>query len=112
MRKDRKEALYRRLRLPEKRLERLTRIWPEKRPEEAARLADRRLLRRMALFAAAGSLLPAAVVIKGSGPRYLAASLLLLILSLLAPVIPIIMGVIDQRKDARHLRPNKEAEQE
>ena len=87
MRKDRKEALYRRLRLSEKRLERLTRIWPEKRPEEAARLADRRLLRRMALFAAAGSLLPAAVVIKGSGPRYLAASLLLLILSLLAPVI-------------------------
>ena len=33
-------------------------------------------------------------------------------LSLLAPVIPIIMGMIDQRKDARHLRPNKEAEQE
>ena len=33
-------------------------------------------------------------------------------LSLLAPVVPIIMGVIDQRKDARHLRPNKEAEQE
>ena len=34
------------------------------------------------------------------------------VLSVLAPIIPIIMGIIDQRRDARHLRPNKEAEQE
>ena len=35
-----------------------------------------------------------------------------IVLSVLAPIIPIIMGIIDQRRDARHLRPNKEAEQE
>ena len=34
------------------------------------------------------------------------------LLSILAPIIPIIAGIIDQRRDARHLRPNKEAEQE
>lgn len=32
------------------------------------------------------------------------------LLSVLAPIIPIILGVIDQRRDARHLRPHKEAE--
>ena len=34
------------------------------------------------------------------------------VLSVLAPIVPIIVGMIDQRRDARHLRPNKEAEQE
>ena len=34
------------------------------------------------------------------------------VLSILAPIVPIIVGMIDQRRDARHLRPNKEAEQE
>lgn len=34
------------------------------------------------------------------------------VLSVLAPIIPIIVGLIDQKRDARHLRPNKEAEQE
>ena len=34
------------------------------------------------------------------------------VLSLLAPIVPIIAGLIDQRRDARNLRPKKEAEQE
>ena len=34
------------------------------------------------------------------------------VLTLLVPIIPIIMGMFDQRRDARHLRPNKEAGQE
>ena len=34
------------------------------------------------------------------------------VLSVLVPIIPIIMGMFDQRRDARHLRPNKEAGQE
>ena len=34
------------------------------------------------------------------------------VLSILAPIVPIIAGLIDQRKDARNLRPKKEAEQE
>ncbi len=34
------------------------------------------------------------------------------VLSVLAPIIPIIAGLIDQRRDARNLRPKKEAEQE
>ena len=33
-----------------------------------------------------------------------------ILLSVLAPVIPVIMGLIDQRKDARHLRPDEEVE--
>ena len=33
------------------------------------------------------------------------------LLPILAPVIPLIMGIIDQRRDARNLRPKKEAEQ-
>ena len=49
---------------------------------------------------------------KRMGIRSVMRSVWAVALSLLAPVIPIIMGVIDQRKDARHLRPNKEAEQE
>ena len=34
------------------------------------------------------------------------------VLSVVAPLIPMIMGVIDQRRDARHLRPKEEADQE
>ena len=34
------------------------------------------------------------------------------ILSVMIPLIPILMGMIDQRRDARHLRPEKEVEQE
>ena len=34
------------------------------------------------------------------------------VLSVLAPIVPIIAGLIDQRRDARNLRPKKEAEQE
>ena len=34
------------------------------------------------------------------------------VLSVLIPLIPILMGMIDQRRDARHLRPDKEVEQE
>ena len=49
---------------------------------------------------------------KRMGIRSVMRSVWAVALSLLAPIIPIIMGVIDQRKDARHLRPNKEAEQE
>jgi hypothetical protein len=49
---------------------------------------------------------------KRMGIRSTMRSIWAVALSLLAPVIPIIMGMIDQRKDARHLRPNKEAEQE
>ena len=49
---------------------------------------------------------------KRMGIRSVMRSVWAVALSLLAPVIPIIMGMIDQRKDARHLRPNKEAEQE
>lgn len=82
-----KVSPYARLRLSEKRLERLSRIWPEQRPEEAARRSDRRLLRRMSLSAAGGGLVTAAVLIKGGGAKGLAASLLFLILALLAPVI-------------------------
>ncbi|MBO4290219.1 MAG: type II secretion system F family protein [Lachnospiraceae bacterium] len=82
-----KSTLYGRLRLSEKRLERLSRIWPEQRPEESARRTDRRLLRSMLLSAAGGSLVTAAVLAKGGGAKGLAASLLFLILALLAPVI-------------------------
>ena len=34
------------------------------------------------------------------------------ILSVVIPLIPMIMGMIDQRRDARHLRPKEEADQE
>ncbi len=78
---------YEKLRLSDRRLERLSRIWPEQRPEETARKRDRRLLRRSACFVAAGSLLPAAVLIKGGGVKNLAAALLFLFLAAAVPVI-------------------------
>ena len=34
------------------------------------------------------------------------------VLSVVMPLIPMIMGMIDQRRDARHLRPKEEADQE
>jgi len=34
------------------------------------------------------------------------------ILSVVLPLIPMIMGMIDQRRDARHLRPREETDQE
>ena len=34
------------------------------------------------------------------------------VLSVVLPLIPMIMGMIDQRRDARHLRPKEEADQE
>ncbi len=49
---------------------------------------------------------------KRVGVRGAMRNLWAVVLSVLAPIVPIIMGLIDQRKDARHLRPNKEAEQE
>ena len=82
----RKETLYGRLRLSERRLERVSRIRPEQRPEETARRTDRRLLRQVAGLAAAGSLLPAAVLIKGGGTKELAAAILFLLLSVLTPL--------------------------
>ncbi len=47
---------------------------------------------------------------KKFGVKSAARSLWAVALSVLAPIIPIIMGVIDQRRDARHLRPKEEAE--
>ena len=32
------------------------------------------------------------------------------VLSLLAPIVPLVMGLVDQRRDSRNLRPKKEAE--
>ena len=49
---------------------------------------------------------------KKMGIRSGARNLWSVILSVVAPLIPILMGMIDQRKDARHLRPEKEVEQE
>lgn len=34
------------------------------------------------------------------------------VLSVILPLIPMVMGMIDQRRDARHLRPKEEADQE
>ena len=49
---------------------------------------------------------------KRMGIRSVMRNIWSVVLSVLAPIVPIIMGMIDQRRDARHLRPNKEAEQE
>ena len=87
MRASDRTPLYEKIRLSDKRLERLSRIRPEQRPEETARQTDRLLLRRMSLFTAVGSLLPTAVLIKGGGPKSLAAALLFLLLTVFVPVI-------------------------
>lgn len=49
---------------------------------------------------------------KRMGVRSAARNIWSVALGLLAPLIPMIMGMIDQRRDARHLRPKEEADQE
>ena len=49
---------------------------------------------------------------KRMGIRSVARNAWSVVLSVVAPLIPMIMGVIDQRRDARHLRPKEEADQE
>ena len=46
------------------------------------------------------------------GIRSTARNVWSVVLSVLTPLIPMIMGMIDQRRDARHLRPKEEADQE
>lgn len=77
----------RRLRRSEKRLERLSRICPEQRPEETAEQTDRRLFGQVRLILALGSLLPASIWIKGGDTKTAAAALLLLLLVAAAPVL-------------------------
>ncbi len=45
---------------------------------------------------------------KRMGIRSFMRSVWAVVLSLLAPIVPIVMGLIDQRRDARHLRPDEE----
>ena len=49
---------------------------------------------------------------KRMGVKSVMRSVWAVLLSVIAPIIPIVMGMIDQRKDARHLRPKEEAGQE
>ena len=49
---------------------------------------------------------------KRMGIRSAARNLWSVVLSVILPLIPMIMGMIDQRRDARHLRPKEEADQE
>ena len=49
---------------------------------------------------------------KRMGIRSAARNLWSVVLSVIVPLIPMIMGMIDQRRDARHLRPKEEADQE
>ena len=49
---------------------------------------------------------------KRMGLRSAARNIWTVILSVIMPLIPMIMGMIDQRRDARHLRPKEEADQE
>ena len=45
---------------------------------------------------------------KKMGIRSAVRNLWAVVLSMLAPIVPIIMGLIDQRRDSRHLRPDEE----
>ena len=47
---------------------------------------------------------------KRMGIRSVMRNIWAVVLSILAPIIPVIMGMVDQRRDARHLRPNEEVE--
>ena len=47
---------------------------------------------------------------KRMGIRSVFRNIWAVVLSILAPVIPVIMGMVDQRRDARHLRPGEEVE--
>ena len=49
---------------------------------------------------------------KRMGLRSAARNLWSVVLGIVLPLIPMIMGMIDQRRDARHLRPKEEADQE
>ena len=49
---------------------------------------------------------------KRMGVRAAVRNIWSVILSVIMPLIPMIMGMIDQRRDARHLRPKEEADQE
>ena len=49
---------------------------------------------------------------KRMGIRSVVRNIWSVILSVVMPLIPMIMGMIDQRRDARHLRPKEEADQE
>jgi len=49
---------------------------------------------------------------KRMGIRSAARNIWSVILGIVMPLIPMIMGMIDQRRDARHLRPKEEADQE
>ena len=49
---------------------------------------------------------------KRMGVRSTVRNIWSVILSVVMPLIPMIMGMIDQRRDARHLRPKEEADQE
>ena len=74
-----------RIRRSERRLERLSRIRPEQRPEETAAQTDARLLRQTRRILLAGSLLPALLWIRGSGAKPVAAAVLLLLLAAAGP---------------------------
>jgi hypothetical protein len=47
---------------------------------------------------------------KRMGIRSVMRNIWAVVLSILAPIVPVIMGMVDQRRDARHLRPNEEVE--
>ena len=49
---------------------------------------------------------------KRMGIRSAVRNLWSVVLSVILPLIPMVMGMIDQRRDARHLRPKEEADQE
>ena len=49
---------------------------------------------------------------KRMGVRSTVRNIWSVILSVVMPLIPMIMGMIDQRRDARQLRPKEEADQE
>ena len=49
---------------------------------------------------------------KRMGIRSAARNIWSVVLSVVVPLIPMIMGMIDQRRDARHLRPREETDQE
>ena len=47
---------------------------------------------------------------KRMGIRSVIRNIWAVVLSILAPIIPMVMGMVDQRRDSRHLRPHEEVE--
>ncbi|MBP5749681.1 MAG: hypothetical protein J6X24_02715, partial [Firmicutes bacterium] len=47
---------------------------------------------------------------KKVGIRSVMRNIWAVVLSVLAPIVPIIMGIVDQRRDSRNLRPDEEVE--